>query len=182
METKEQLVTNIKEWIKIDNEIAQLKSEIKERNNKKKNLTENLVVTMKKNQIDCFDINGGALVYKQNKVKKAINGKSLLAALQNYFNIGFKKGAENPTDRIFPTKIVTDNRGKRTVEKEKFPDELNQLCHDFIVSRGAIPAPLNYKGFPKSICTSINSVITYRNKSNSSCSPGCVGALSRVFL
>ena len=41
METKEQLVTNIKEWIKIDNEISQLKSEIKERNNKKKNLTEN---------------------------------------------------------------------------------------------------------------------------------------------
>jgi hypothetical protein len=66
--TKEQLVTNIKEWIKIDNEIAQLKSEIKDRNNKKKNLTENLVVTMKKNQIDCFDINGGALVYKQNKL------------------------------------------------------------------------------------------------------------------
>ena len=85
METKEQLVTNIKEWIKIDNEISQLKSEIKERNNKKKNLTENLVVTMKKNQIDCFDINGGALVYKQNKVKKSINGKSLLLALQNYY-------------------------------------------------------------------------------------------------
>ena len=41
METKEQLVTNIKEWIKIDNEIAQLKSEIKERNNKKKSLTLN---------------------------------------------------------------------------------------------------------------------------------------------
>ena len=36
METKEQLVNNIKEWIKIDNEIAQLKSEIKDRNNKKK--------------------------------------------------------------------------------------------------------------------------------------------------
>ena len=33
METKEQLVNNIKEWIKIDNEIAQLKSEIKDRNN-----------------------------------------------------------------------------------------------------------------------------------------------------
>ena len=36
METKEELVTNIKEWIKIDNEIAQLKSEIKDRNEKKK--------------------------------------------------------------------------------------------------------------------------------------------------
>ena len=85
METKEQLVNNIKEWIKIDTEITQLKSDIKERNNKKKALTENLVTVMKSNKIDCFDINGGALVYKTSKVKKPINGKSLLAALQNYY-------------------------------------------------------------------------------------------------
>jgi predicted nucleic acid-binding Zn-ribbon protein len=85
METKEQLVNNVKEWIKIDNEISQLKSEIKERNNKKKTLTENLVSVMKTNEIDCFDINGGALVYKKNKVKKPINGKTLLSALQNYY-------------------------------------------------------------------------------------------------
>jgi hypothetical protein len=85
METKDQLVTNIKEWIKMDTEISQLKSEIKERNLKKKNLTENLVTVMKSNQIDCFDINGGALVYKTNKVKKPINGKTLLNALQNYY-------------------------------------------------------------------------------------------------
>jgi methionyl aminopeptidase len=36
-------------------------------------------------------------------------------------------------------------------------DELDRLCHDYIVNeQGAIPAPLNYHGFPKSICTSIN--------------------------
>lgn len=36
-------------------------------------------------------------------------------------------------------------------------DELNQICHDHIVNnQQAIPAPLNYKGFPKSICTSVN--------------------------
>ena len=38
---------------------------------------------------------------------------------------------------------------------------LNDLCHDFIVKHGAIPAPLNYKGFPKSICTSINHVVCH---------------------
>jgi hypothetical protein len=85
METKEQLVNNIKDWIKIDTEIAELKAQIKERNNKKKSLTENLVTVMKTNKIDCFDINGGALVYKTNKVKKPINGKLLLSALQNYY-------------------------------------------------------------------------------------------------
>lgn len=36
-------------------------------------------------------------------------------------------------------------------------DELNTLCHDYIVDvQKAIPAPLNYHGFPKSICTSVN--------------------------
>lgn len=36
-------------------------------------------------------------------------------------------------------------------------DELNQICHDYIVNvQKAIPAPLNYHGFPKSICTSVN--------------------------
>ena len=36
-------------------------------------------------------------------------------------------------------------------------DELNSICHDYIVNtQGTIPAPLNYHGFPKSICTSVN--------------------------
>jgi methionyl aminopeptidase len=40
-------------------------------------------------------------------------------------------------------------------------EELDRLCHDFIVERNAIPAPLNYRGFPKSICTSINHVVCH---------------------
>ncbi len=41
-------------------------------------------------------------------------------------------------------------------------DELNKICHDYIVDhQGAIPAPLNYRGFPKSICTSVNHVICH---------------------
>ncbi|MBF0249519.1 MAG: type I methionyl aminopeptidase [Alphaproteobacteria bacterium] len=40
-------------------------------------------------------------------------------------------------------------------------EEINRLCHDFIVSHGAQPAPLNYRGFPKSICTSVNHVVCH---------------------
>lgn len=39
--------------------------------------------------------------------------------------------------------------------------ELNDICHDFMVKAGAIPAPLNYKGFPKSVCTSINDIVCH---------------------
>jgi methionyl aminopeptidase len=38
---------------------------------------------------------------------------------------------------------------------------LNNLCHDMIIEHGAIPAPLNYRGFPKSICTSVNHVVCH---------------------
>ncbi len=40
--------------------------------------------------------------------------------------------------------------------------ELDRICHDYIVNtQKAIPAPLNYKGFPKSICTSVNHVVCH---------------------
>jgi len=40
-------------------------------------------------------------------------------------------------------------------------DELNTLAHEYAVKHGAVPAPLNYRGFPKSICTSVNEVICH---------------------
>ena len=40
-------------------------------------------------------------------------------------------------------------------------DQLNQLCHDFMVSNDAIPATLGYRGFPKSCCISINHVVCH---------------------
>ena len=41
-------------------------------------------------------------------------------------------------------------------------DELNTICHRYITEvQGAIPAPLNYRGFPKSICTSVNNVVCH---------------------
>ena len=39
--------------------------------------------------------------------------------------------------------------------------ELDRLCHDFIRDHGAVPAPLGYRGFPKSICTSVNHVVCH---------------------
>ena len=83
--TKEELIGNIREWIKIDNDLNNLKKEIKNKTAQKKLLTDNLVNVMKVNAIDCFDINGGALVYSQRKTKKAISGKYLLLQLEKYY-------------------------------------------------------------------------------------------------
>lgn len=85
MDTKEQLVSHIKEWIEIDNGITTLQKQIKQLREDKKHMTLSLVSVMKTNEIDCFDINDGKLIYSKSKVKKPINKKTLLTSLGNFF-------------------------------------------------------------------------------------------------
>jgi hypothetical protein len=118
MSTKEELILNIKEWIKIDNELTKLKTEVKNRTNKKKQITENLVKVMKNNSIDCFDINGGALIYKQKKTKKPISGKFLLSQLQKYY-------ADQPETANALTKHLLENR-EETI-KEEIKRKINKV-------------------------------------------------------
>ena len=40
-------------------------------------------------------------------------------------------------------------------------DEIDKVCHDFIIAHNAIPAPLGYRGYPKSVCTSVNHVVCH---------------------
>lgn len=39
--------------------------------------------------------------------------------------------------------------------------ELDRLCHEFILDHGAVPAPLDYRGYPKATCTSVNHVVCH---------------------
>jgi hypothetical protein len=109
METKEELVENIKEWLKMDNEIRKMKTEIKQRDIKKKQITTNLVQVMKKNEIECFDINGGSLVYKKSTHKKPINGKMLMVTLQDYYKNMPEKAEEL-------SKFILDHREEQIKE------------------------------------------------------------------
>lgn len=111
LETKEDLILNVREWVKIDSEIAAFKTEIKNRIAKKKMLTERLVAVMKKNEIECFDINGGAIVYKKTMTKRAINKKSLLATLNEFY-----KETNNPEIAAELSQFILDNREVTTKE------------------------------------------------------------------
>ena len=115
--TKDELILNIKELIKMDNDINKLKAEVKDKTNKKKELTESLVNIMKNNSIDCFDINGGALVYKQKKTRKTISGKFLLAQLEEYYK-------DQPEVAKEITKKVLDNREE--VLKDEIKRKINK--------------------------------------------------------
>jgi hypothetical protein len=85
MENKEQLVKTIKEWVKIDNEIRTLQQQQLMRKKEKKTISDSLIDVMKKNEIDCFDINDGQIIYNKKNVKKPITKKMLLNVLSNFF-------------------------------------------------------------------------------------------------
>lgn len=50
---------------------------------------------------------------------------------------------------------------KKEIRAGMSTQEINDLVHEYTISHGGIPAPLNYEGFPKSVCTSINEVVCH---------------------
>jgi hypothetical protein len=85
METKEQLVQQIKGWMTNDNEIREIQARLKELKDKRKGFADNLVGIMRKNEIDCFDVNDGKLIYTKTKVKAPLNKTTLVNSLMKYF-------------------------------------------------------------------------------------------------
>ena len=84
------------------------------------------------------------------------------------------KGFIVPPKNIIKTKVQIDairESGKintaaldligKTIKAGMSTEEINTLVHDFTIAQGAIPAPLNYDGFPKSCCTSINDEVCH---------------------
>jgi methionyl aminopeptidase len=57
--------------------------------------------------------------------------------------------------------IATLDLVAAVIRPDLISEEINTLVHDFTVQNGALPAPLNYRGFPKSVCVSINDVICH---------------------
>ncbi|MDD3000872.1 MAG: type I methionyl aminopeptidase [Candidatus Riflebacteria bacterium] len=60
-------------------------------------------------------------------------------------------------------KLVVDtlNKVRDFIKPGITTNDINTLVHNYTIENGAIPAPLNYRGFPKSVCTSINEVICH---------------------
>ena len=114
METKDQLVKTIKEWVKIDNEIRTLQKEIVKRKKDKKNISTNLINVMKKNEIDCFDINDGQIYYSKKNIKKPITKKVLMSTLSKFYEGNIEKATEL-------NNFIDSNRGeivKETIERK----------------------------------------------------------------
>jgi len=106
MTSKEDLVSYVRNWLEIEKEIKSMQKKMKEKRQEKKEITENLLEIMKQNEIDCFDITDGKLMYTKNKVKSSLSKKHLLASLAMYFKDDQEK-AKDVTGFILNSRKVT---------------------------------------------------------------------------
>ena len=83
---KTDLLSTVKTWIELDDQIKTLQKNIRDKRVIKKEATEALVETMRQNDIDCFELGqGNKLIYTKRKSKKPLSKKHLLKALGTYF-------------------------------------------------------------------------------------------------
>lgn len=106
---KTEVIRLIKEWIKADTEINEIKKIEKSKKYARRELSEQLSSLMKTNNIDCFDVADGQIVYNSRTTKKPITKKSLTILLNNYY----KEDAERANEL---NKYIMDNREETTKE------------------------------------------------------------------
>lgn len=98
--SKAELIEIIKEWRTLDEEIKAIQKEIKVRRNKKKELSDKLIKVMRTNDIECFDINNGKLLYTKSKLKETINKSYLMKVINDYFDDDDSIESEKVADYI----------------------------------------------------------------------------------
>ena len=108
--SKEKLAYNIKGWIQTDKQLKNLQKQMKELKEQKNKYTDTLVEIMKTNEIDCFDISEGKIIYTRNRIKSALNKTHLMKCLEKYFE---DKPNIEPED---VTKFILENREVKTTE------------------------------------------------------------------
>ena len=113
---KEQLKTNVKNYLEMDDQIKALNKAIIERRKKKNELSEEILGTMKKFEIDNMNTKNGKLIYSSSKSTKPLNKSNLISGLNLYFKDEDK--AKNVS------KLVLDSREK--VDKVKLRRTINK--------------------------------------------------------
>jgi hypothetical protein len=109
MDDKQQIIFRIKEWVRLDAEILQLKSEAKQRNEEKKVISMWLIETMKEHNIDEFKLPEDKIVRQTKKTKKPLSRKHLLDCLANYY-------IDQPDTAQELTKSIMDSREEKINE------------------------------------------------------------------
>lgn len=102
--TKEELKDYLRQWVRVENEISTLAAEIKKRKLIHQQLSKSLLDVMRKNEIDCFDIANGRIVYSKTKTRAPLNNGQLKLALTNYYKDDIEK-ANSLTEFLLASRV-----------------------------------------------------------------------------
>lgn len=102
--TKEQLKDHLRQWVRVENEISTLSAEIKKRKLIHQQLSASLLSVMRQNEIDCFDIANGRIVYSKTKTRAPLNNGQLKTALTKYYKDDAEK-ANSLTEFLLASRV-----------------------------------------------------------------------------
>ena len=91
---KDKLLEIVKEWIQLDNEMKDLALQTRKKRENKKELSNMLIDIMRNNEIDCFDIQDGQLMYCKRITKKSMTKKDILETVYGMFENEPEKASE----------------------------------------------------------------------------------------
>jgi methionyl aminopeptidase len=95
-------------------------------------------------------------------MKNILDSTDLKEAYKRKYNINLKEDKDiEIIKRAGKIAIETLDMAKQLVKPGVMTDDINKLVHDLTIKNNAIPAPLKYRGFPKSVCVSVNEVICH---------------------
>ena len=102
--SKEQVKDYLRQWIRVENEISTLSVEIKKRKLVHQQLSASLLEVMRKNDIDCFDITNGKIVYSKVKHRAPLNNGQIRSALTTYYKDDTEK-ANSLTEFLLSSRV-----------------------------------------------------------------------------
>ena len=94
--------------------------------------------------------------------KKQLSPAAIKALYNERYQIRLKEKEDVEAIRRAGRLVMdTLDRVEKMIQPGTVTDEINTFVHEYTIKNGAIPAPLNYRGFPKSVCVSVNEVICH---------------------
>ncbi len=105
---------------------------------------------------------GSGRKYKNCCLNKGGEDVSLEVVYRNKYGIRLKSKADiEGIRKAGRLAVETLEKVEAMIKPGITTDDINTVVHDYTVRNGAVPAPLNYRGFPKSVCVSVNEVICH---------------------
>ncbi len=124
---REKLKKEVRQYIELDDKIKALNKAAKDYRKTKDQLSESILETMKKFEINDMNIKSGKLTYNERKTKKPLNKKNLLSGLTLYFREDVDKAKDCSEFVLENREDVVKTNLKRTINKNKPQPDTNSI-------------------------------------------------------